>query len=108
MREIEHAKDHVWMRSSIAEEEAVDHERKIGTVPATNDEILVRVAQRVDYDLLAEPIGCRVSAPRITVGGMFEITAQQARDLAEYLIEAADFVETRAGSSERPRLVARG
>jgi hypothetical protein len=37
---------------------------------------------------------------------MFEITAQQARDLAEYLIEAADFVETLTGASERPRLIA--
>jgi hypothetical protein len=108
VREIEHDKEHVWMRSSIVEEEAVDHERRIGTVPATNDEILVRVAQRVDYDLLADPTESRVSAPRITVGGMFEITAQQARDLAEYLIEAADFVESLAGSSEWPRLVAQG
>ncbi|GAA3640171.1 hypothetical protein GCM10022223_69220 [Kineosporia mesophila] len=106
MREIFHG-DGLWTRSSVVDEEAVDHEREIGMVRATGDTILVRVAQRVDYDLLADPVVRQVGAPRITVGNLFDVNAEQARELAEYLLLASGFVIRLGRLSLGPRLVAR-
>lgn len=94
MREIRRGAEHLWATSSVVDLEAIDHERVIGRARATGEDVPVRVAQRVDYDLLAEPIDCRVSAPRITVGGTFEMTADQARVLARHLISAALFADS--------------
>ncbi|MBT0770281.1 hypothetical protein KIH74_15170 [Kineosporia sp. J2-2] len=89
MREIEHPEGGRWLRSSVVDDEAVDHERQIGAVVVTGDVVRVRVAQRVDFDLLASPVVTRPWPPRITVGEMFEMNAAQARELAEQLWDAA-------------------
>jgi hypothetical protein len=99
VREVRHGEGHRWVTSSVVDLEAIDHERVIGTVGVTGEDVMVRVAQRVDYDLLAEPISCRASALRITVGGMFEMTSGQARELAGFLMEAAEFAESVATTS---------
>ena len=103
MREVRHDQGHRWVTTSAVDEEAIDHDRVIGIVEATGEQALVRVAQRIGYDLLADPIGCRVSSPRITVGGMFEMTADQARELACYLWNAASFAEPAVGVLWSPR-----
>ncbi|MBT0770000.1 hypothetical protein KIH74_13765 [Kineosporia sp. J2-2] len=108
MREVRHGEDHVWARSSVVEEEAVDHERVIGVVRVTGDEVVVRVAQRVDHDLLADPVVITMSRPRITVGETFETDAAQAREIAECLWRAADFMDALGSPERRPRLVTRG
>jgi hypothetical protein len=61
MRELEHESGHCWFRTSVVDEEAIDHERQIAVVQATGELVRVRVAQRVDFDLLADPILARVS-----------------------------------------------
>ncbi|WP_285601205.1 hypothetical protein [Kineosporia sp. NBRC 101731] len=63
----------------------------IGVV--TGDEVSVRVAQRIDVDLTAVPVGIRASAPRITLGVLFEMTPHQTRELAHHLWKAASFAE---------------
>jgi hypothetical protein len=104
MREVQHPDGHPWVTSSVVDEEAIDHERVIGSVAVTGEVVNVRVAQRVDFDLLADPVAVQPSPPRITVGGMFEMGAPQALELAEYLREAASRAEEMAGRTWRLRL----
>lgn len=104
MREVEHEDGHPWARTSVVDEEAIDHEREFGAVPVTGDVVRIRVAQRKDFDLLADPIASRTSAVRITLGEMFEMTPAQSREIAQRLISAASFAEKVEGPA-RPRLV---
>jgi len=94
MREKIHDADHPWDSTSIVDEAAIDHERCIGTVRLANDEILVRVAQRIDFDLLADPIGVRVSPPRITLGRMFELDDVEGARVEDCLHEAVAFMRS--------------
>ncbi|MCE0535854.1 hypothetical protein LWF15_10050 [Kineosporia rhizophila] len=108
MREKKYPAGHRWQRSSVVDEEAIDHERQIGQVIGVgNDVVRVRVAQREDFDLLADPVTRRVSDARITLGETFELTPAQARELAQVLIEAAQHAEN-AQVPWRPRLVSEG
>ncbi|WP_460624441.1 hypothetical protein [Kineosporia babensis] len=66
------------MKTSVVDEEAIDHERIIGSVTVTGDVVNTRLAQRIDYDLLAEPVTVIPSPPRITLGDTFEMNAAQA------------------------------
>jgi hypothetical protein len=100
MREKIHSDDHPWDNTSIVDEAAIDHERCIGTVRLANDEILVRVAQRVDFDLLTDPIGVRVSPPRITLGRMFELDDAEGEQVENYLHEAVAFIRSLSSTSE--------
>ncbi len=106
MREVQHPEDHPWVTTSVVDEEAIDHERIVGIVAVTGETVSVRIAQRVDFDLLTEPIGIRVSPPRITLGGTFEMTVAQAAEMAERLGEAVSRAERLPGTVQRPRLVA--
>ncbi|GAB3240871.1 hypothetical protein [Kineosporia babensis] len=109
MREKRHPAGHHWERTSIVDEEAIDHERQIGLVRGVgNDIVRVRVAQREDFDLLVEPVTRRASAPRITLGETFELTPAQARELAAVLVQAAQHAEDPTAAPWRPRLVSEG
>jgi hypothetical protein len=99
MREIRHGKDDLWQTTSVVDGEAIDHERIIGTVVLDNESILIRVAQRVDYDLLADPVQVRVHPPRITIGGCFELNDGQADELLSGVAEAASFSRQVRGRS---------
>jgi hypothetical protein len=106
MRERQHAKGHLWVTSSVVDEAAIDHERVIGLIAGVgNDLIRVRVAQRIDFDLLADPITTQVSNPRITVGDTFELTPPQTIRLSDCLREAATFAGRVSGQPWLPRLV---
>lgn len=85
MRERQHPEEHPWVTSSIMGLEAIDHERVIGRVAVTGEVVSIRLAQRVDYDLLADPVLVKPSPPRITLGGVFEMNASQALAIAEQL-----------------------
>ncbi|MDP9829004.1 hypothetical protein J2S57_004753 [Kineosporia succinea] len=63
MREMEHSRGDFWGKSSVVDEEAIDHEMLVGTVKVGSDAIVVRVAQRIDFDLLADPIAT-LTSPR--------------------------------------------
>jgi hypothetical protein len=106
MRELEHDEGHFWFKTSVVDEEAIDHERQIGAVHATGEIVRVRVAQRIDFDLLADPIVVKASAPRVTVGETFEMTEQQADELGDSMHAAAAFIRRLNGQPQRPRLVA--
>ena len=109
MRERRYPADHRWQRTSVVDEEAIDHERQIGEVIGVgNDVVGVRVAQREDFDLLAEPVTRQVSDPRITLGETFELTPAQARELAQVLLEAVGHAENAHAVPWRPRLVSEG
>ncbi|GAB3255122.1 hypothetical protein [Kineosporia babensis] len=108
MREVQHPEGHPWVKTSVVDEEAIDHERVVGMVAATGELISVRVAQRVDFDLLTDPVGVRTSPVRITVGGMFELSATQAAELAECLSEAVSRADALPGKDLRPKLVVEG
>ncbi|GAB3255448.1 hypothetical protein [Kineosporia babensis] len=101
MREVQHGEQHLWQRSSVVDEEAIDHERVIAQVEATGEMVRVRVAQRVDLDLLADPIVVRVSSPRVTVGDCFELTSAQCAELGTRLLEASRFVDEEVGPEGR-------
>jgi hypothetical protein len=105
--EVRHPDGHRWVRTSVVDEQAIDHERQIGEVAGVgNDLVRVRVAQRVDFSLLSEPVTRRVSDPRITLGETFELTPAQAEELAERLLEAVAFARQESAALRRPRLVA--
>lgn len=104
MRETEHRNGHQWSRSSVVDQEAVDHERIFGLVQASGEIIRVRVAQRVDYDLLSEPVQSRAYPLRINVGDV-ELSPDQAGNLLEALGQATKFAED-VERRNRPRLVA--
>jgi hypothetical protein len=117
MREVIHEEGHRWQRTSVVDEEAIDHEREIAVVEATGEVVRVRVAQRVDFDLLADPVTVQVSPPRITVGQSFEMTPAKSSELGEELINAGRFAQEQEHPHEfriqvvstepsRPRLVA--
>lgn len=109
MRERKHPAGHRWQRTSVVDEEAIDHERQVGIVKGVgNDVVRVRVAQREDFDLLADPVVRRVSAPRITLGETFELTPAQARELAGVLLEAVNHAEQTGTVPWKPRLVSEG
>jgi hypothetical protein len=91
MREVRHDEGHTWQRTSVVDEEAIDHERIIAEVQATGEIVRVRVAQRKDFDLLADPVTVVVSPPRITVGLCIEITGPKALELGDGLHEAGRF-----------------
>ncbi|MBT0772859.1 hypothetical protein KIH74_28210 [Kineosporia sp. J2-2] len=106
MREVEHGEGGRWFKTSVVDEEAIDHERMIGAVRVVGTVVRVRVAQRTDFDLLADPVVIRPSPPRITLGESFEMNAVQALELAEHLQTAARFArEAEEASRRRPRLV---
>jgi len=105
MREIEHGQGHQWFKTSVVDEEAIDHEHQIAVVAATGEVVRVRVAQRIDFDLLADPIIVRPSDPRVTVGETFEMTEQQADELGDAMHAAAAFIRKVKASPQRPRLV---
>ncbi|GAA3620267.1 hypothetical protein GCM10022223_41430 [Kineosporia mesophila] len=89
------------------DQEAVDHEREFGAVPVIGDVVRIRVAQRVDFDLLADPVIATAHPPRIGVGELFEMTGPQAVDIAHRLLRAAASMEDRGDAqARRPRLVA--
>jgi len=101
MDEVEHPAGHPWARTSVVDVAAVDHERIVGEVSGSGlDVVRVRLAQRVDFDLIAEPVRRITHPPRITLGETFELTAQQALLLARHLREAADLA---ARIDDRPR-----
>jgi hypothetical protein len=91
MREVHHAEGHTWQRTSVVDEEAIDHERIIAQVQATGEMVQVRVAQRVDFDLLADPVTVLVSPPRTTVGMYIEMSGPQAGELGDGLRAAGRF-----------------
>ncbi|MCD5312411.1 hypothetical protein [Kineosporia babensis] len=84
----------------------MDHERPIARIALANEALLIRVAQRIAFILLADPIEQLPYPPRITLGD-YEIDDVRVREITGRLVEAADFVET-LGFSRRPRLVLRG
>jgi hypothetical protein len=116
MREVTHEEGHRWQKTSVVDEEAIDHEREIAAVQATGEIVRVRVAQRVDFDLLADPITVRVSPPRITIGASFEMTSHKCIELGEEMANAGRFaeegdqggheysLELNAAGPQRPRL----
>ncbi len=93
MREIQHPEGHPWVTTSVVDEGAIDHERVIGTVAVTGELVSIRVAQRVDFDLLVDPVTVRVWPPRITVGGTFEMNAAQGAEIIEHMHEAVAHAE---------------
>jgi hypothetical protein len=97
------------MTTSVVDEEAIDHESHVGIVHLSDESILVRVAQRVDFDLLADPIVMHRSPPRITLGAYYELNSGQARSTAGYLMSAADLADkvSEARWGWRPHLVPR-
>ncbi|MCD5313479.1 hypothetical protein [Kineosporia babensis] len=92
MRQIRHDIDHRWVASAVVDGEAVDHERPIARVALENETLLIRVAQRVEFDLLKAPVGVMPHPPRITLGD-YELNDVQAREIARHLLEAVEFVE---------------
>ncbi|MBT0774283.1 hypothetical protein KIH74_35395 [Kineosporia sp. J2-2] len=106
MREIIHPDGHLWQRTSVADGDAVDHERIIATVRlASNDEIVVRVAQREDVDILADPAVRHLHPPRITLGGTFELTSSESAEVIAALGAAKDFSLNLENHLWSPRLV---
>ncbi len=105
MREIQHRSGHVWTMSAVVDAEAIDHERPIARIALDNETLLIRVAQRVDFNLLTDPVETLPYPPRITLGG-YELNDAQAREISRYLSEAADFVQS-LGWVRRPRLLPR-
>jgi hypothetical protein len=89
MREISHEADAPWATTSVVDTEAIDHERIIANIAVVNDQVKVRIAQRIDFDLLTDPITVMASAPRATLGEMYEMNSIQAREIGEALLEAA-------------------
>jgi hypothetical protein len=104
MREVRHEEGHTWERTSVVDEEAIDHERIIAMVNATGETVQVRVAQRKDFDLLVDPVTVIVSPPRITVGAYIEMSGPQCTELGGELLAAGHFADKVAGfdGSERP------
>lgn len=100
MREVTHEPGDVWATSSVVDAEAIDHERIIATVPVTNDHVQIRIAQRVDFDLLTDPVTTTPSPPRIALGEMFEMSADEARQIGTALLEAATRLD--GVKSQRP------
>ncbi len=105
MRQIQHEASHLWTTSTVVDEEAIDHERPIARIALDTETLLIRVAQRVDFNLLANPIEQLPYPPRITLGD-YEINDVHAREIARHLTTAADFVGS-LGWSRRPRLLPR-
>ena len=93
MREIQHPEGHPWVTTSMVDEGTIDHERVIGIVAVTGEFVSIRVAQRVDFDLLADPVTVRVWPPLITVGGMFEMDAAQGAEIIEHMHGAVAHAE---------------
>jgi hypothetical protein len=93
MREVSHEPDDLWATTSIVDTEAIDHERIIAVIPVVNDQVRVRIAQRVDFDILADPITVTASPPRATLGDMYEMNSVQARAIGEAMIQAASRLE---------------
>lgn len=107
MQEIRHPEGHTWVRTSVVDEGAIDHERQIAEIAgAGSDVVRVRVAQRVDFDLLADPITRHVHPVRITVAETFEMSPAQISELIESLSESLEFASRLEGSTWLPRLVA--
>lgn len=105
MREIQHRSGHVWTTSSVVDAEAIDHERPIARIALDNETLLIRVAQRVDFNLLADPVEVLPYPPRITMGD-YELNDAHVREISRHLNEAADFVQS-LGWVRRPRLLPR-
>jgi hypothetical protein len=94
MEQKQHGAIHPWSTTTVVDQAAIDHERIFGCIVlADNDNVLIRAAQRIDFDLLADPVTTRVSNPRITLGSYYELTGPQARRAGGFLVEAADFVD---------------
>jgi hypothetical protein len=55
MRDIQHPSGHLWTTTTVVDTEAIDHERPIARIALDNEMLLIRVAQRVDFNLLADP-----------------------------------------------------
>ncbi|GLY18005.1 hypothetical protein Kisp01_50190 [Kineosporia sp. NBRC 101677] len=89
MREVTHEPDDMWATTSVVDTEAIDHERIIASIEVCNDQVEVRIAQRIDFDLLTDPITVKASRPRATLGQMYEMNSAQAREIGEALLEAA-------------------
>ncbi|GLY20109.1 hypothetical protein Kisp01_71230 [Kineosporia sp. NBRC 101677] len=109
MRLIQHDARHLWSSTTVVDTEAIDHERPIARVALETETVLIRVAQRVDFNLLAEPVEVMPYPPRITLGD-YELNDGQAREIARHLLTAVEFVDGLgwARSPRRPRLVPRG
>jgi hypothetical protein len=101
MSEIQHPEGHPWVTTSVVDEGAIDHERVIGTVAVTGEVVSIRVAQRVDFDLLSDPITVRAWPPRITVGGMFEMNATQGAEIIKYMQGAVAHAEKMLKAMDR-------
>ncbi|GAA3635792.1 hypothetical protein GCM10022223_62790 [Kineosporia mesophila] len=108
MREIENGEESHWFKTSVVDAESIDHECQIGAVKVTGDIIRIRVAQRIDFDLLAEPVAIRPSLARINLGETFEMDASQAIEISDRLRDAASFAKHINGMAQRPRLIAEG
>lgn len=89
MREITHEPDDLWATTSVVDTEAIDHERIIANIEVVNDQVQVRIAQRIDFDLLTDPITVNASCPRVTLGQIYEMNSAQARQIGEALLEAS-------------------
>ncbi|MCD5353212.1 hypothetical protein [Kineosporia mesophila] len=109
MGQIQPQNDQPWAKISLVDTEAIDRERVIGRTQLADDYVLVRVAQRVDFDLLGVPVSKNVHRPRNALGELFELDSRQARAIAGHLLAAADFFDVIAGTEaqRRPPLVAR-
>ena len=106
MRQKRHSPIHPWSTTTVVDQAAIDHERLFGCIVlADNDNVLIRAAQRVDFDLLANPVTARVSNPRITLGSYYELTGPQARRAGGFLIEAANFVDRIASQDGQTSVV---
>ncbi|GAB3271879.1 hypothetical protein [Kineosporia babensis] len=108
MRQIQHDASHLWTTTTVVDTEAIDHERPIARVALETESILIRVAQRVDFNLLSEPVDVLPYPPRITLGD-YELNDAHAREIARHLLEAVEFVEGLGWTRRpgRPRLVPR-
>jgi hypothetical protein len=105
MREARHGGGHLWTTTSVVDAEAIDHERLFGDVQAVGELIRIRVAQRVDFDLLAEPVTLLRHPARITLGHAFELVPGQAHEVSRRLGQAASFADEINGRG-RPQLLA--
>ncbi|GAB3282519.1 hypothetical protein [Kineosporia babensis] len=105
MREIRHPDGAPWERTTVVDEAAIDHECPIGQVPASTEFIEIRVAQRVDFDLLAEPVLVHPSKPRICLGHAYELSDEQAGELIRILQDARDHITDLRAQWQPVRLV---
>jgi hypothetical protein len=98
----------VWQFTSMMEGGAIDHEKIIGEFGVVNDTVIVRVAQRVDYNLVEDPVRVIAHAPRMTVGGMFEMDDVGAELIGYSMLEGVRFMRNLPATDGQERILVPG